>query len=245
VAATNQVVLPGVVVARNLLLLLSLLQLLLPEIGTTASLLLLLSLLQLLLPEIGTTASLLLLLSLLQLLLQETTVRQLRKRLRQRQRFKALADSKAEAEAQALADSKAKAIADKAKAKAKAKADAEDLAMAQAVLPKVGPNPKMTTMPTVEEKLIRSIVDADIGSGVAEEKIGTQATTTTAVAPKPAPVVPRALPTGEIPFSEPTKEEMDAFFARRANNGPADQLASIYGPPAKLIQCIRALLPTK
>jgi hypothetical protein len=59
--------------------------------------------------------------------------------------------------------------------------------MAQAVLPKVGPNPKMTTMPTVEEKLIRSIVDADIGSGVAEEKIGTQATTAT---PKPAPVVP-------------------------------------------------------
>jgi hypothetical protein len=44
---------------------------------------------------------------------------------------------------------------------------------------------------------------------------------------------PRALPTGEIPFSEPTKEEMDAFFARRANNGPADQLASIYGPPGQ------------
>jgi hypothetical protein len=149
-------------------------------------------------------------------------------------KVKALADSKAEAEAKAVADSKAKAIADKAKAKAKAKADAEDLAMAQAVLPKVGPNPKMTTMPTVEEKLIRSIVDADIGSGVAEEKIGTQATTTTAVAPKPAPVVPRALPTGEIPFSEPTKEEMDAFFARRANNGPADQLASIYGPPGQV-----------
>jgi hypothetical protein len=99
-------------------------------------------------------------------------------------KVQALADSKAEAEAQALADSKAKAIADKAKAKAKA--DAEDLAMAQAVLPKVGPNPKMTTMPTVEEKLIRSRVDADIGSGVAEEKIGTQATTATAVAPKPA-----------------------------------------------------------
>jgi hypothetical protein len=58
--------------------------------------------------------------------------------------------------------------------------------MAQAVLPKVGPNPNMTTMPTVEEKLIRSRVDADIGSGVAEEKIGTQATTATAVAPKPA-----------------------------------------------------------
>jgi hypothetical protein len=96
-------------------------------------------------------------------------------------KVQALADSKAEAEAQALADSKAKAIADKAKAKAKA--DAEDLAMAQAVLPKVGPNPKMTTMPTVEEKLIRSRVDADIGSGVAEEKIGTQATTATAVAP--------------------------------------------------------------
>jgi hypothetical protein len=71
--------------------------------------------------------------------------------------------------------------------KLKAKADAEDLAMAQAVLPKVGPNPNMTTMPTVEEKLIRSIVDADIGSGVAEEKIGTQATTATAVAPNPAP----------------------------------------------------------
>jgi hypothetical protein len=65
---------------------------------------------------------------------------------------------------------------------------------------------------------------------------------------------PRALPTGEIPFSEPTKEEMDAFFARRvsiagenaanpnytppgtlmANNGPADQLASIYGPPGQV-----------
>jgi hypothetical protein len=68
VAATNQVVLPGVVVARNLLLL--------PEIGTTVSLLLLLSLLQLLLLKIGTTASLLLLLSLLQILLQEATVRQ-------------------------------------------------------------------------------------------------------------------------------------------------------------------------
>jgi hypothetical protein len=63
---------------------------------------------------------------------------------------------------------------------------------------------------------------------------------------------PQPLPTGQIPFSEPTKEEMDAFFndpARRtliarenaanpnytppgtlmANNGPADQLASIYG----------------
>ena len=45
---------------------------------------------------------------------------------------------------------------------------------------------------------------------------------------------PRALPTGQIPFSEPTKEEMDAFFARRANNGPADQLASIYGPPGQV-----------
>jgi hypothetical protein len=146
-------------------------------------------------------------------------------------KVQALADSKAEAEAQALADSKAKAIADKAKAKAKA--DAEDLAMAQAVLPKVGPNPKMTTMPTVEEKLIRSIVDADIGSGVAEEKIGTQATTTTAVAPKPAPVVPRALPTGEIPFSEPTQEEMLARIAPQgyAKLGPAGQLASIYGGP--------------
>jgi hypothetical protein len=65
---------------------------------------------------------------------------------------------------------------------------------------------------------------------------------------------PRALPTGQIPFSEPTKEEMDAFFARRAsiagenaanpnytppgtlmaNNGPAGQLASIYGPPGQV-----------
>jgi hypothetical protein len=83
-----------------------------------------------------------------------------------------------------------KEIAKDADAKAKAealpfstlrvapRAAAEDLAMAQAVLPKVGPNPKMTTMPTV--------VDADIDSGVAEEKIGTQATTATAVAPKPA-----------------------------------------------------------
>jgi hypothetical protein len=76
-----------------------------------------------------------------------------------KERAKAFADAKAkaEAEAQALkstpkpatrsivvpnsnADSKAKAAADKAKA------DAEDLAMAQAVLPKVGPNPKMTTI---------------------------------------------------------------------------------------------------
>jgi hypothetical protein len=68
---------------------------------------------------------------------------------------------------------------------------------------------------------------------------------------------PRALPTGEIPFSEPTQEEMDARFndpARRAsiagenaanpnytppgtlmaNNGPAGQLASIYGPPGQV-----------
>jgi hypothetical protein len=68
---------------------------------------------------------------------------------------------------------------------------------------------------------------------------------------------PQPLPTGQIPFSEPTKEEMDAFFndpARRAsiagenaanpnytppgtlmaNNGPADQLASIYGPPGQV-----------
>jgi hypothetical protein len=69
---------------------------------------------------------------------------------------------------------------------------------------------------------------------------------------------PRALPTGEIPFSEPTQEEM---FARingtretwypgtklfpanpnytppgtlMANNGPAGQLASIYGPPGQV-----------
>jgi hypothetical protein len=77
---------------------------------------------------------------------------------------------------------------------------------------------------------------------------------------------PRALPTGEIPFSEPTQEEMfaringtretsytglpagDASIAREnaanpnytppgtlmANNGPADQLASIYGPPGQV-----------
>jgi hypothetical protein len=65
---------------------------------------------------------------------------------------------------------------------------------------------------------------------------------------------PQPLPTGQIPFSEPTKEEMDAFFARRvsiagenaanpnytppgtlmANNGPAGQLASIYGPPGQV-----------
>jgi hypothetical protein len=60
---------------------------------------------------------------------------------------------------------------------------------------------------------------------------------------------PRALPTGEIPFSEPTQEEMDAFFndpARRQlqtfqvgpptkdPNGPAGQLASIYGPPGQV-----------
>jgi hypothetical protein len=59
---------------------------------------------------------------------------------------------------------------------------------------------------------------------------------------------PRALPTDPIPFSEPTKEEMDAFFndpARRQlqtfqvgpptkdPNGPAGQLASIYGPPGQ------------
>jgi hypothetical protein len=63
--------------------------------------------------------------------------------------------------------------------------------MAQAVLPKVGPNPNMTTMPTV--------VDADIGSGVAEEKIGTQATTATAVAPNPA-----QLTREPAPFTPPT-----------------------------------------
>jgi hypothetical protein len=49
---------------------------------------------------------------------------------------------------------------------------------------------------------------------------------------------PRALPTGEIPFSEPTQEEMFAFFADPAYaieaNGPADQLASIYGPPGQV-----------
>jgi hypothetical protein len=68
---------------------------------------------------------------------------------------------------------------------------------------------------------------------------------------------PRALPTGEIPFSEPTQEEMFARIndpARRAsiagenaanpnytppgtlmaNNGPAGQLASIYGPPGQV-----------
>jgi hypothetical protein len=65
---------------------------------------------------------------------------------------------------------------------------------------------------------------------------------------------PRALPTGEIPFSEPTQEEMFARIAPRAsiagenaanpnytppgtlmaNNGPADQLASIYGPPGQV-----------
>jgi hypothetical protein len=65
---------------------------------------------------------------------------------------------------------------------------------------------------------------------------------------------PRALPTGEIPFSEPTQEEMLARIAPRvsiagenaanpnytppgtlmANNGPAGQLASIYGPPGQV-----------
>jgi hypothetical protein len=68
---------------------------------------------------------------------------------------------------------------------------------------------------------------------------------------------PRALPTGQIPFSEPTQEEMFARIndpARRAsiagenaanpnytppgtlmaNNGPAGQLASIYGPPGQV-----------
>jgi hypothetical protein len=68
---------------------------------------------------------------------------------------------------------------------------------------------------------------------------------------------PRALPTDPIPFSEPTQEEMFARIndpARRAsiagenaanpnytppgtlmaNNGPADQLASIYGPPGQV-----------
>jgi hypothetical protein len=60
---------------------------------------------------------------------------------------------------------------------------------------------------------------------------------------------PRALPTGEIPFSEPTQEEMFARIngtretlytglpagdALIANNGPAGQLASIYGPPGQV-----------
>jgi hypothetical protein len=75
---------------------------------------------------------------------------------------------------------------------------------------------------------------------------------------------PRALPTGEIPFSEPTQEEMDAFFndpARRASiagenaANPTTRLREHLWritvlrtnwrlsmvPPAKLIQCIRAL----
>jgi hypothetical protein len=68
---------------------------------------------------------------------------------------------------------------------------------------------------------------------------------------------PQPLPTGEIPFNEPTQEEMFARIndpARRAsiagenaanpnytppgtlmaNNGPAGQLASIYGPPGQV-----------
>jgi hypothetical protein len=49
---------------------------------------------------------------------------------------------------------------------------------------------------------------------------------------------PRALPTGEIPFSEPTQEEMLARIAPQGYaidpNGPADQLASIYGPPGQV-----------
>jgi hypothetical protein len=68
---------------------------------------------------------------------------------------------------------------------------------------------------------------------------------------------PQPLPTGEIPFREPTQEEMFARIndpARRAsiagenaanpnytppgtlmaNNGPAGQLASIYGPPGQV-----------
>jgi hypothetical protein len=49
---------------------------------------------------------------------------------------------------------------------------------------------------------------------------------------------PRALPTGQIPFSEPTQEEMLARIAPQGYaidpNGPAGQLASIYGPPGQV-----------
>ena len=97
----------------------------------------------------------------------------------------ALADSKAEAEAQALkstpkpatrsivvpnsnADSKAKAAADKAKA------DAEDLAMAQAVLPKVGPNPKMTTIKDAADARAKELADrAKANGNVLDPNIGT------------------------------------------------------------------------
>jgi hypothetical protein len=49
---------------------------------------------------------------------------------------------------------------------------------------------------------------------------------------------PQPLPTGEIPFSEPTQEEMLARIAPQGYaieaNGPAGQLASIYGPPGQV-----------
>jgi hypothetical protein len=79
-------------------------------------------------------------------------------------KVKALADSKAEAEAKAVADSKAKAAADKAKA------DAEDLAMAQAVLPKVGPNPNMTTIKDAADARAKELADKAIRDQIESDR---------------------------------------------------------------------------
>jgi hypothetical protein len=111
-----------------------------------------------------------------------------------------------------------------------------------------GPPPNMTTDPYLSTP-INSGMYGNVGQVSAQDlMVGGNQTSQELLN------APRALPTGEIPFSEPTQEEMDAFFARRvsiagenaanpnytppgtlmANNGPADQLASIYGPPGQV-----------
>ena len=113
-----------------------------------------------------------------------------------------------------------------------------------------GPPPNMTTDPYLSTP-ISSGMYGNVGQVSAQDlMVGGNQTSQELLN------APRALPTGEIPFSEPTQEEMFARIndpARRAsiagenaanpnytppgtlmaNNGPADQLASIYGPPGQ------------
>jgi hypothetical protein len=115
-----------------------------------------------------------------------------------------------------------------------------------------GPPPNMTTDPYLSTP-ISSGMYGNVGQVSAQDlMVGGNQTSQELLN------APRALPTGEIPFSEPTQEEM---FARingtretwypgtklfpanpnytppgtlMANNGPAGQLASIYGPPGQV-----------
>jgi hypothetical protein len=114
-----------------------------------------------------------------------------------------------------------------------------------------GPPPNMTTDPYLSTP-ISSGMYGNVGQVSAQDlMVGGNQTSQELLN------APRALPTGEIPFSEPTQEEMFARIndpARRAsiagenaanpnytppgtlmaNNGPAGQLASIYGPPGQV-----------